>query len=347
MRLQPHGRYLSRRCRPAPELSDSPPAWERGLPDPSLSTKNEVWRDGRVQGHKCRRPLTGTEPVESASQRGTRITTRANLQAVIRGAGTVRGFRGGRCPDRGCALFATHFGALPQLGDVSRAAIRYVSRSGWQRAGQHSGDPGTDSPSQVRRRGGRLARRGAGHGQRNGARRCRDRTLRLRSVAVVRTGPRSGRRLAASVASDRVDAVRGADETATLAPARGVGRRRPPEDGLAKLGAARCRNEEMIERVRAVGEETLLLVRREEARSAADKRRLLLIAGRRGRYGRAGVHRRDRRGRPRGPDGGAEGAGGWSARFSPRVAAALTPRPCGTANTTTPTVRVEADGATG
>ena len=49
---------------------------------------------------------------------------------------------------------------------------------------------------------------------------------------------------------------------------------------LAKLGAARRWNEEMIERVRAVGEETLLLLmRREDERPAADKRRLLLIAG--------------------------------------------------------------------
>ena len=49
---------------------------------------------------------------------------------------------------------------------------------------------------------------------------------------------------------------------------------------LAKLGAARRWSEEMVERVRAVGEETLLLLlRREEERSAADKRRLLLIAG--------------------------------------------------------------------
>ena len=51
---------------------------------------------------------------------------------------------------------------------------------------------------------------------------------------------------------------------------------------LAKLGAARRWNKKMIERVRAVGEETLLLLmRREEARSKAEagERRLLLIAG--------------------------------------------------------------------
>ena len=49
---------------------------------------------------------------------------------------------------------------------------------------------------------------------------------------------------------------------------------------LAKLGAARRWNKKMIERVRAVGEETLLLLmRREEARSKAGERRLLLIAG--------------------------------------------------------------------
>ena len=49
---------------------------------------------------------------------------------------------------------------------------------------------------------------------------------------------------------------------------------------LAKLGAAKRWNEELIERVRAVGEETLLLLmQRDEERSGADTRRLLLIAG--------------------------------------------------------------------
>ena len=54
----------------------------------------------------------------------------------------------------------------------------------------------------------------------------------------------------------------------------------PRMDGfLAQLGARRRWSEEMIERVRAVGEETLLLlIRREEERTASDERRLLLIA---------------------------------------------------------------------
>lgn len=50
---------------------------------------------------------------------------------------------------------------------------------------------------------------------------------------------------------------------------------------LGQLGARRRWSEEMIERVRAVGEETLLLlIRREEERTAGDDgRRLLLVAG--------------------------------------------------------------------
>ncbi|MCY4123389.1 MAG: hypothetical protein OXG72_20975 [Acidobacteria bacterium] len=53
----------------------------------------------------------------------------------------------------------------------------------------------------------------------------------------------------------------------------------PGMDGfLAQLGARRRWSDEMIERVRAVGEETLLLIRREEERTASDERRLLLIA---------------------------------------------------------------------
>ena len=49
---------------------------------------------------------------------------------------------------------------------------------------------------------------------------------------------------------------------------------------LAKLGARRRWSGEMTERVRAVGEETLLLlIRSEEERAAGDKRRLLLVAG--------------------------------------------------------------------
>ena len=49
---------------------------------------------------------------------------------------------------------------------------------------------------------------------------------------------------------------------------------------LAKLGARRRWSEEMTERVRAVGEETLLLlIRREDERTEGDVRRLLLIAG--------------------------------------------------------------------
>ena len=49
---------------------------------------------------------------------------------------------------------------------------------------------------------------------------------------------------------------------------------------LAKVGARRRWSEEMIERVRAVGAETLLLlIRREEERTAGDGRRLLLVAG--------------------------------------------------------------------
>ena len=49
---------------------------------------------------------------------------------------------------------------------------------------------------------------------------------------------------------------------------------------LAKLGARRRWSGEMTERVRAVGEETLLLlIRSEEERAAMDKRRLLLVAG--------------------------------------------------------------------
>ena len=49
---------------------------------------------------------------------------------------------------------------------------------------------------------------------------------------------------------------------------------------LARLGARRHWSEEMVERVRAVGEETLLLlIRREEERAARGGRRLLLVAG--------------------------------------------------------------------
>jgi len=49
---------------------------------------------------------------------------------------------------------------------------------------------------------------------------------------------------------------------------------------LAKLGGRRRWGDEMIERVRAVGEETLLLLsRREEERTAGSGRRLLLVAG--------------------------------------------------------------------
>ena len=49
---------------------------------------------------------------------------------------------------------------------------------------------------------------------------------------------------------------------------------------LAKLGARRRWSAEMVERVRAVGEETLLLLsRREEERTAGSGRRLLLVAG--------------------------------------------------------------------
>ena len=49
---------------------------------------------------------------------------------------------------------------------------------------------------------------------------------------------------------------------------------------LAKWGAHRRWNEEMVERVRAVGEETLLLLsRQEDDRTAGEERRLLLIAG--------------------------------------------------------------------
>ena len=227
------------------------------------------------------------------------------------------------------------FGRPPSVGgrQQSRDSVCFSFR--WQRAGQHSGDPGTDSPSQVRRRGGRLARRGAGHGQSNGARRGPDRTLRLRSVAVVRTGPRSDRRLAASVASDRVDAVRGADGTATLAPARDVGRRRPPDVGLEKLGAARCWNEEMVERVRASAKRRCYSCGGRK-RVRRRTRPLLLIAGRRGRYGRAGVHRRDRRGNLEVQmavlSEQADGARGF-----PSGCCGTTPRPCGTANTTTPT----------
>ena len=49
---------------------------------------------------------------------------------------------------------------------------------------------------------------------------------------------------------------------------------------LGQVGARRRWSEEMIERVRAVGEETLLLlIRREAERTAGDGRRLLLVAG--------------------------------------------------------------------
>ena len=49
---------------------------------------------------------------------------------------------------------------------------------------------------------------------------------------------------------------------------------------LAKLGARRRWGDEMLERVRAVGEETLLLLsRREEERTAGSGQRLLLVAG--------------------------------------------------------------------
>ena len=49
---------------------------------------------------------------------------------------------------------------------------------------------------------------------------------------------------------------------------------------LAKLGARQRWSEEKVERVRAVGEETLLLLSRQEgSRTAGDARRLLLIAG--------------------------------------------------------------------
>jgi NCS2 family nucleobase:cation symporter-2/xanthine permease XanP len=49
---------------------------------------------------------------------------------------------------------------------------------------------------------------------------------------------------------------------------------------LSALGSRRRWSDEMTERVRAVGEETLLLLmRKDEGRSGADKRRLLLIAG--------------------------------------------------------------------
>ena len=49
---------------------------------------------------------------------------------------------------------------------------------------------------------------------------------------------------------------------------------------LAQLGARRRWSAEMVERVRAVGEETLLLlIRREKERAAKAGRRLLLVAG--------------------------------------------------------------------
>ena len=47
---------------------------------------------------------------------------------------------------------------------------------------------------------------------------------------------------------------------------------------LAKLGARRRWSDGMVERVRAVGEETLLLLTRQDERRAGSERRLLLIA---------------------------------------------------------------------
>ena len=110
---------------------------------------------------------------------------------------------------------------------------------------------------------------------------------------------------------------------------------------LAKLGARRRWSEEMTERVRAVGEETLLLlIRREDERTAGDVRCLLLIAGGEGDaavlqfiaatdeanledqmalFARARGERTDGSGR------------------SPSGCCGTTPRPCATTSTTTPT----------
>ena len=83
---------------------------------------------------------------------------------------------------------------------------------------------------------------------------------------------------------------------------------------LAGLGARKRWNDELVERIRAVGEEALFAADR-EGRRPGGRRRAALAADRpcRGGCRGAGVHRRDRRGQSRGPDGGAGPAGGGRA----------------------------------
>ena len=91
---------------------------------------------------------------------------------------------------------------------------------------------------------------------------------------------------------------------------------------LSRFAVGNKWNEEMTARVRAVGEETLLLLREGEQAQPRDDRHMLVNGARGRRCRRPGVRRRHRRNEHRGPDGRAPGPAG---RHAGRGGGVVTP----------------------
>ena len=109
---------------------------------------------------------------------------------------------------------------------------------------------------------------------------------------------------------------------------------------LTRFAGSQGWSDAMTDRLRAVGEETLLTLTQRDEDGAAEERRLLLAARRDGRAAAAGVRRGDRRHEHRGPHG-ADGRPrgrqpGWS-RTSRYGCCGTWPRPCATSSITTRT----------